>query len=237
MAPRVYGGGEALGEDMIAWGRETFGLTVNKFYGQTEVNLVGNNDRLFPVRPGSMGRPVPGHTVAVVDEHGEPCPPGVEGVIAVRRPDPVMFLEYWNRPEATAGKFIGDWCLLGDLGHVDEDGYLWFKSRNDDVISSAGYRIGPTEVEECLMQHPQVALAGVIGSPDELRGEVVKAYVVLAEGAPAGEETVRALQQHVRQHLSGHEYPRAIRFIDEMPLTVTGKIRRVALREMDREEG
>jgi len=243
--PRRYGcalrsvasGGEALGEDLIAWGEQTFGLTINEFYGQTEVNLVvGNSADLFPVRPGSMGRPVPGHAVAVIDGDGNPCPPGAEGTIAVRRPDPVMFLGYWNRPQATAEKFIGDWCLLGDLGHADDDGYLWFKARADDVIISAGYRIGPAEVEECLMQHPGVALAGVIGSPDPVRGEVVKAYVVPAAGAPRDEAAAQALQAFVRERLSAHEYPRRIRFIDEMPLTVTGKIRRVALREMDRAE-
>ena len=147
-----------------------------------------------------------------------------------------MFLEYWNRPDATREKFRGEWCLLGDRGHVDADGYLWFKARDDDVIISAGYRIGPTEVEECLMQHPGVALAGVIGSPDPVRGEIVKAYVVAAPGCDAGEEAVAALQAFVRERLSGHEYPREIRFIEQMPLTVTGKIRRVALRERDREE-
>jgi acetyl-CoA synthetase len=234
----IASGGEALGEDMIAWGRDTFDLTINEFYGQTEVNLVvGNNADLFPVRPGSMGKPMPGHAVAVIDSEGNVCPPGIEGVIAVKRPDPVMFLEYWKRPQATREKFIGDWCVLGDLAHQDDDGYLWFKSRSDDVIISAGYRIGPTEVEECLMQHPNVALAGVIGAPDPLRGEVVKAYVVPATGASRDHEAVQALQAFVRERLSGHEYPRSIRFIDEMPLTVTGKIRRVALREMDREEG
>jgi acetyl-CoA synthetase len=233
----VASGGEALGEDIIAWGEDTFGLTINEFYGQTEVNLVvGNNADLFPVRPGSMGRPLPGHTVAVVDEDGRVCAPGTEGQIAVKRPDPVMFLEYWNRPEATRQKFVGDWCLLGDLAHADDDGYLWFKARSDDVIISAGYRIGPTEVEECLLQHPDVTLAGVIGAPDEVRGEVVKAYVVPAAGAARDEDAAKALQAFVRERLSAHEYPRAIRFIDEMPLTVTGKIRRVALREMDREE-
>ena len=233
----IASGGEALGQDMIAWGEQAFGLTINEFYGQTEVNLVvGNNADLFPVRPGSMGKPLPGHTVAVVDAQGRICAPNTEGIIAVRRPDPVMFLEYWQRPESTREKFVGDWCLLGDLGHVDEDGYFWFKARSDDVIISAGYRIGPTEVEECLMQHPQVALAGVIGAPDALRGEVVKAYIVPAAGAPRGEEAARALQAFVREHLSAHEYPRVIRFIDEMPLTVTGKIRRVALREMDAAE-
>lgn len=233
----VASGGEALGQDMIAWGQQTFGLTINEFYGQTEVNLVvGNNADLFPVRPGSMGKPLPGHSVAVIDAEGEVCAPGEEGVIAVKRPDPVMFLEYWKRPEATREKFIGDWCVLGDLGHVDDDGYFWFKARSDDVIISAGYRIGPTEVEECLMQHPQVALAGVIGAADPMRGEIVKAYIVPVEGAARDEQAAKALQAFVRERLSAHEYPRMIRFIDEMPLTVTGKIRRVALREMDAAE-
>jgi len=142
-------GGEALGEDMIAWGMETFGLTLNEFYGQTEVNLVlGNSSGLFPVRAGSMGRPIPGHRVAVVDPTGEPVPVGEEGVVAVARPDPVMFLEYWGQPDATAAKFRGDWCLLGDIAVRDEDGYFWFRGRDDDVINSAGYRIGPTEVED-----------------------------------------------------------------------------------------
>ena len=227
-------GGESLGEDMLAWGEEVFGLTINEFYGQTEVNLVvGNNADVFPARPGSMGRAIPGHRVAVVNEHGHPLPPGHEGVVAVRRPDPVMFLNYWQRPQATAEKFKGDWCLLGDLALMDEDGYFWFKSRTDDVIISAGYRIGPSEVEECLMRHPSVQLAGVIGTPDSVRGEVVKAYVVLREGMPESDALQQELTQFVREHLSAHEYPRAIRFISEMPLTVTGKIQRVRLREMD----
>jgi acetyl-CoA synthetase len=232
----VASGGESLGEEMIAWGREAFGLTISEFYGQTEVNLVvGNSPDLFPVRPGSMGRPIPGHTVAVIDDDGQPLPPGEEGSIAVRRPDPAMFIEYWRHPQATREKFIGEWCVLGDLGHVDEQGYFWFKSRSDDVIMSAGYRIGPTEVEECLLRHPDVALAGVIGAPDPLRGEVVTAYVVPVPGADRSADAARALSEFVRQHLSAHEYPRRVRFIDEMPLTVTGKLRRNALREMERE--
>ena len=148
-------GGEKLGDDMMAWGRETFGLELAEFFGQTEVNLViGNSPKLFAVRPGSMGRAIPGHVVEVVDDAGNVLPAGTTGVVAVRRPDPVMFLEYWKRPEATAEKFRGDWCLLGDVAVKDADGYFWFQGRDDDIISSAGYRIGPGEVEECLDQAP-----------------------------------------------------------------------------------
>ena len=172
----------------------------------------------------------------MVDAEGRELGAGEEGVIAVRRPDPVMFLGYWNNEEATARKFVGDWCILGDLASRDEEGYFWFKSRDDDVINSSSYRIGPTEVEECLLRHPAVALAGVIGSKDAIRGEIVKAYLVLAEGYEESEALRDEIQAFVRQRLSAHEYPRQIRFIDEIPLTVSGKIRRVALRELDAAE-
>ncbi len=230
----IASGGEALGEDIIEWGRETFGLTINEFYGQTEVNLVvGNNAAIMPIKPGSMGRPIPGHIVTVVDPEGNELGAGEEGLIAVRRPDPVMFLGYWKHDEDTRRKFVGDWCVLGDLGWRDEDGYFWFKSRDDDVIISSSYRIGPTEVEECLLHHPAVALAGVIGSKHTVRGEEVKAYLVLAEGFAESDALADDIQAFVRQRLSAHEYPRQIRFIKDMPLTVSGKIRRVALRELD----
>ncbi|MEM9360188.1 MAG: AMP-binding protein, partial [Pseudomonadota bacterium] len=233
----IASGGEALGEDLIGWGRETFGLTINEFYGQTEVNLVvGNNADVMAIKPGSMGRPIPGHSVAVIDNDGQEVAAGEIGVMAVKRPDPVMFLEYWNKPEATASKFIGDWCVLGDLGWRDDDGYLWFKSRDDDVIISSSYRIGPTEVEECLVGHPKVAMAGVIGSPDDVRGEVVKAYVVLADGVVAEPDVHDEIQAYVKSQLSAHEYPRQLRFIDALPLTVTGKIQRMKLRELDKAE-
>ncbi len=233
----IASGGEALGEDLIGWGRETFGLTINEFYGQTEVNLVvGNNADVMAIKPGSMGRPIPGHRVAVIDNDGNETAAGEIGVMAVKRPDPVMFLEYWNNPEATKNKFIGDWCVLGDLGWRDDDGYLWFKSRDDDVIISSSYRIGPTEVEECLIGHPKVAMAGVIGSPDDVRGEVVKAYVVLADDVAATPQVHDEIQAFVKSQLSAHEYPRQLRFIDELPLTVTGKIQRMKLRELDKAE-
>jgi acetyl-CoA synthetase len=229
-------GGEKLGEDMIAWGQDTFGLTMNEFFGQTEVNLViGNSGRLYPVRAGSMGRAIPGHTVEIVDDAGRVLGPGEAGSVAVRRPDPVMFLEYWKRPEATGEKFRGDWCLLGDIAVKDEEGYFWFQGRNDDLINSAGYRIGPGEVEECLGRHPAVALAGVIGAPDPVRGEVVVAFVVPAAGVEPSEALALEIQAFVRERLAAHEYPRRIRFIPEMPMTITGKIRRVVLRSLERE--
>lgn len=228
-------GGEKLGEDMIAWGQETFGLTLNEFFGQTEVNLVvGNSGRLFPVRAGSMGRAIPGHIVEIVDAQGNVLPPRQTGIVAVKRPDPVMFLEYWRRPDATRDKFRGDWCLLGDVASKDEEGYFWFEGRDDDIINSAGYRIGPGEVEECLQKHPAVALAGVVGAPDPVRGEIVVAFVVPAPGVQPSDELAAEIQSFVRDRLAAHEYPRRIRFIAEMPMTVTGKIRRVDLRAMDK---
>jgi acetyl-CoA synthetase len=231
-------GGEKLGEDMMAWGRDTFGLELSEFYGQTEVNLVvGNSPGLFPVRAGSMGRPIPGHTVEVVDDGGNVLPVGKPGVVAVRRPDPVMFLQYWKQPEATAEKFRGDWCLLGDVAVKDADGYFWFQGRDDDIISSAGYRIGPGEVEECLTNHPAVALAGVIGSPDPIRGEVVTAFIVLAAGYEPSPALAAEIQMFVKERLAAHEYPRKVRFLATMPMTVTGKIRRKDLRALDREAG
>ena len=229
-------GGERLGEAMMAWGRDTFDLDLAEFFGQTEVNLViSNAPRLFPVRAGSMGRAVPGHVVEILDARGNVLPAGNEGIVAVRQPDPVMFLEYWRKPEATAQKFRGDWCLLGDVAVRDEEGYFWFQGRDDDIISSAGYRIGPGEVEECLAKHPAVALAGVIGSPDPIRGEVVAAFIVPRSGFAPTRELAAEIQDFVKARLAAHEYPRKVRFLHDMPMTVTGKIRRHALRELDRQ--
>jgi acetyl-CoA synthetase len=173
----------------------------------------------------------------VVDENGAVLPAGKPGIVAVRRPDPVMFLQYWKKPEATAEKFRGDWCLLGDVAVKDEDGYFWFQGRDDDIISSAGYRIGPGEVEECLAKHPAVALAGVIGSPDPIRGEVVAAFIVPAAGYEPSPALAAEIQMFVRERLAAHEYPRKVRFLSTMPMTVTGKIRRKDLRELDRQSG
>jgi len=227
----VASGGETLGAELIEWARVAFGVPLNEFYGQTECNLVaGNCSALFPIRPGSLGRAFPGHHVAIVDDQGTELPPGEVGHIGVRRPDPVMFLGYWRNPEATAAKFAGDWLLTGDLGHQDEDGYLWFFGRSDDVITSAGYRIGPGEIEDCLVRHPAVAMAGVAGVPDPLRTEIVKAWLVLRPGYAPSEALKAELQEFVRTHLAAHEYPRELEFVDELPLTATGKILRRELR-------
>lgn len=228
----IASGGERLGEEMLFWGRETFGFTINEFYGQTEVNLVvGNCALIMGTRAGSMGRAIPGHEVEIVDDDGRPLAPGETGTIAVRSPDPVMFLGYWNNPEATREKFRRGWWLTGDIGHRDADGYFWFHARNDDVIISGSYRIGPGEIEDCLMKHPDVALVAVIGVPDRMRGEVVKAFVVPRQGVRSGPELASAIQDFVKTRLSAHEYPREIEFRDGLPMTVTGKIRRKDLRE------
>jgi acetyl-CoA synthetase len=178
-----------------------------------------------------MGRAVPGHEVAVVDAGGRPLPPGEPGTLAVCRPDPVMFLGYWNNPEATAAKFAGDWLLTGDQGAQDEDGYFRFVGREDDVITSAGYRIGPGEIEDCLLRHPAVSLAAAVGKPDPLRTEIVKAFVVLKPGFTPSDELAQDIRNFVRRQLSAHEYPREIAFIESMPLTSTGKVIRRLLRE------
>ncbi|MBK1669059.1 AMP-dependent synthetase [Rhodovibrio sodomensis] len=233
----IGSGGETLGAELLDWGRGAFGLTINEFYGQTECNLVvGNCAGQMAVRPGAMGRPIPGHTVAVLDADGQPLPPGQEGRVAIKSPDPVMFLEYLNKPAATRAKLTrdtsgGDWLLTGDTATSDADGYLWFVGRDDDVITSAGYRIGPGEVEDCLGAHPAVAMAAVVGVPDALRGQRVKAFVVLNPGESPSDSLTRALQDHVKTRLAAHEYPREIAYVPALPLTATGKIKRKDLRE------
>jgi acetyl-CoA synthetase len=227
----VASGGEALGEDILAWSRDALGVMVNEFYGQTEANLlVGNCASLFPVRPGSMGRPIPGHTVAVVSSEGEPVAAGETGIIAARRPDPVMFLEYWNNPEATAAKFRGGWCLTGDVALQDDDGYIWYKGREDDLISSGGYRIGPTDIEDCLMKHRAVLMAAAVGHPDPVRGEIVKAFVVPQPGVAAAPALAEEIRAFVGERLAWYQAPREIVFVEELPLTATGKIIRRDLR-------
>ena len=232
----IGSGGETLGEELLEWGRRVMGVTINEFYGQTECNLVvGNCADVMPIRAGSMGRPIPGHTVAVVDADGQPVPAGSVGEIAVRSPDPVMFLEYWKNPDATAEKFVGDWSLTGDLARMDDEGYLWFVGRKDDLITSAGYRIGPAEIEDCIMKHPAVSMVAVVGQPDPVRTEIVKAFIVLAEGVPASDETARGIQAFVKERLAAHEYPRQIEFTSSLPMTATGKIMRRELRGMKSE--
>ena len=228
----IGSGGESLGAELLDWGRETFGLTINEFYGQTECNLVvGNCAGIMPVKPGSMGRTIPGHDVAIVDDDGRPIPDGETGNVAVRRGDPVMFVEYWNNPDATNAKFAGDWMLTGDLGRRDGDGYFWYVGRNDDVITSAGYRIGPGEIEDCLMKHPAVALAAAVGVPDPVRTESIKACIVLGEGHAPSDRLGREIQQFVRDRLAAHEFPRIVEFVDSLPMTTTGKVMRRTLRE------
>ncbi len=224
--------GEPMGAELLDWGRRELGVSFNEYYGQTECNLVvANCATLMAIKPGSMGRPVPGHTVDIIDTDGTPLPPGVIGSIAIARPDPVMFLKYWNNEIATRDKFIGDWLVTGDLAEKDEDGYLWFVGRDDDVITSAGYRIGPGEIEDCIGTHPAVSLAAVVGVPDKLRTEAVKAFILLKEGQPGSPELESEIRNYVKTRLSPHEYPRHIEFVDALPMTATGKIKRKELRD------
>ncbi|MEM9633308.1 MAG: acyl-CoA synthetase [Pseudomonadota bacterium] len=233
----VASGGETLGAELIDWGRKTFGLTINEFYGQTECNMIVSScSRIMEAHPGIMGRAVPGHHVAIVTDTGEELPIDTLGNIAVKRPDPVMFLGYWNNPEATAKKFAGDWLLTGDTGMRDKDGWLRFVGRDDDVITSSGYRIGPGEIEDCLIKHPAVAMAGVVGKPDEHRTEIVKAYVVLKDGVDATDELAREIASFVKTRLAAHEYPREVTFVDALPLTTTGKVIRRELRAKAEQE-
>ncbi|MGY8904325.1 MAG: AMP-binding protein, partial [Burkholderiales bacterium] len=244
----IMSAGEAVGDAVFAYCQSQLGVTVNEMFGQTEINyIVGNCNRLWPAKAGSMGRPYPGHRVAVIDDAGNECPPGVPGDVAVNRfdvhgqRDPIFFLGYWNNPAATQGKFTGDWCRTGDLATQDADGYLWYQGRADDVFKAAGYRIGPSEIENCLVKHPAVANAAVVPKPDAERGAVVKAYVVLApefvaqragqpDSASFDEKICAQLQSHVRQLLAPYEYPKEIEFIDALPMTTTGKVMRRELR-------
>ena len=240
--------GEAVGDAVFGYCQAQMGVTVNEMFGQTEINyVVGNCARLWPAKPGSMGKGYPGHQVAVIDEAGQLCPPGTPGEVAVNRfdvhgqPDPVFFLGYWNNDKATKAKYTGDWCRTGDMAVCDEDGYLWYQGRTDDMFKAAGYRIGPGEIENCLVKHPAVANAAVVPKPDADRGAVVKAYVVLSPDwltrRPAGsgqasfDDEVRCeLQAHVRGLLAPYEYPKEIEFIDQLPMTTTGKVQRRVLR-------
>lgn len=234
LAIRAIGtGGEPLPGAVLDWA-DGFGMPINEFYGLTEVNhLIGNCRALWPIRPGSMGRAYPGHTVAVIDDNGDPVPDGTLGEIAVSDDDPTLFIGYWRQPERTEQMRCGRWIRTGDFAYRDEDGYYWFKGRNDDLIKSAGFRIGPAEVEDALIHHEAVAEAAVIGSPDEDRGQVVKAFIRLQDGHVASDELARALQDHIKTSLAVFKYPRRIEFVDSFPLTSTGKINRRALREQE----
>jgi acetyl-CoA synthetase len=243
----VMCGGEALGAETLGWAKRELGVRVNEIYGQTEANyMVGNCQELVDATPGCMGMPYPGHRVEIMDNGGGFLPPGEVGEIVFkkhpcredvpslsekqRQCDPVFFLGYWNNPEATGEKFIGDWAKSGDLGVKDTEGRFWFRGRKDDIIISAGYRIGPCEIEESLLKHPAVALAAVVGIPDRLRGSVVKAFVKLAAGYKRSEALSEEIRQFVKKNLAAHEYPRMLEFVDDIPRTTTGKIKRRDLR-------
>jgi acetyl-CoA synthetase/medium-chain acyl-CoA synthetase len=225
--------GEPLNPEVIERWRDAFGLTIYDGYGQTENTLLVANVRGREVRPGSMGMPTPGHDVAVVDADGNICAPGEVGDIGLRGRPPSLFAEYYKNPEETRASMRGVWYLTGDRARVDDDGYFWFVGRADDVISSGAYRIGPFEVESALLEHPAVLESAVVGSPDADRGNIVKAFVVLRPGYVGDDSLVRELQAHCKRVTAPYKYPRAIAFVDELPKTRSGKIRRVELRQAE----
>ena len=230
----VLSGGEAVGASLLEWAEEELRLMLHEGFGQTECNVIlGNNGKLFPIKPGSLGKPTPGSIVKIIDDEGVELKPGSEGHIACLRPDPVMLLEYLNKPEATKEKFIGDWLITGDLGHMDEEGYFWFHGRADDVITSSGYRIGPSEIEDALIKHEAVQMAAAIGVPDPVRTEIIKAFIILLDGHNGTEQLKEELQMFVRQKLAKHEVPREIEFVTSLPMTTTGKIMRKELRQRE----
>ena len=239
----IMSAGEALGTAVFDWCRDALGVTVNEMFGQTEINyIVGNSYTNWPAVSGSIGRPYPGHRVAVLDDQGRVCKTGEVGEIAANKtdihgdPDPVFFLEYWKNPEATAAKYDdAGWCRTGDLASADEDGNLWYQGRADDMFKAAGYRIGPSEIENCLVKHPAVANAAVVPSPDAERGNVIKAFVVLTPDHAPSDALIEQLRQHVRDKLAPYETPREIEFVDVLPMTTTGKVQRRVLREREAE--
>ena len=242
----IMSAGEAVGDTVFNWCQSALGVKPNEMFGQTEMNyIVGNSVHQWPAKPGSMGRPYPGHRVAVIDDDGNPVKPGEAGEVALHctdihgHPDPIFFIEYWKNPDATRNKYTGDWCRTGDLAMLDEDGYLWYQGRADDMFKAAGYRIGPSEIENCLVKHPAVANVAVVPKPDTERGNVVKAFVVLTPGTPRGKDAeaklIAELQAHVRGKLAPYEYPKEIEFINELPMTTTGKVQRRVLRLMEQE--
>jgi acetyl-CoA synthetase len=233
----VASGGESLGTELLEWGRRTLGVTINEFYGQTECNMVVSScGALMAPRPGVMGKAVPGHQVEVIDAAGRPSSMGELGIVGVRRGDPVMFLRYWNNPDETAVKFSGDWLLTGDTAVKEGDSWIRFVGRTDDMITSAGYRIGPSEIEDCLLRHPAVKLACAVGKPDPQRTQVVKIYVVLRDGYTASDKLATEIAAHVKTRLAAHEYPREVEFVSSLPMTATGKLIRRELRERAEEE-
>ncbi|WP_436933753.1 acyl-CoA synthetase [Halovenus marina] len=234
----VMSGSEPVSESLYDFVTETLGANLNEMYGQTEaIHLVTTCSQWFDVEPGSLGFPAPGHDVAIVDDDGERVDVEETGHIALRKPDPAMFRRLWNDEEGTEKKFIGEWMDTSDLGYRDEDGRLWFKSRDDNLIITQGYRVGPPEVEDSIIELTEVANVGVIGVEDSQRGEIVKAYVEPQEGVEPGAELREQIQTHVREQLAKYQYPREIEFIDEMPTTVTGKVRRHELEELEAQNG
>ncbi|NMM29334.1 MAG: AMP-binding protein [Glaciimonas sp.] len=238
----IMSAGEAVGEAVFDWCRSALGVTLNEMFGQTEVNyIVGNSYLQWPAKAGSMGRPYPGHQVAVIDDDGNPVGAGTIGEVALNRTDihgdadPIFFVGYFKNPAATHSKYSGQWCRTGDLARMDGDGYLWYEGRADDMFKAAGYRIGPSEIENCLLKHPAVASVVVVPKPDRERGNIVKAFVVLAAGASGDQHLIAELQNHVRGKLAPYEYPKEIEFIAQLPMTTTGKIQRRVLRMMEQE--
>ncbi|MBW2593815.1 MAG: AMP-binding protein [Deltaproteobacteria bacterium] len=230
----VTAGGETLGGDLYNWSQTALNVQLNEQYGQTECDLtLGFCSEVMPVAQGAVGKPVPGHVVDIIDESGRILPPGELGEIAVKRPDPVMFLKYWNNPEATRKKFAGDWLKTGDYAQKDDQGHFWFSGRRDDLIESGGFRIGPGEIEDCLMSHKDIALVCVVGVPDKVRGEIVKAFIVPAKGVAPNDVLKNQIQDYVKKKLEAHAWPRKITFLKEMPMTKTGKIRKEILKKMD----
>jgi acetyl-CoA synthetase len=226
--------GESLGRETYEWVKTALGIVPNEFYGQTECNFVLSSAAHLGISKGGfIGKAVPGHEVAIIDAEGRELPAGETGQVAIKRPDPVMFLGYWNNPKATEDKFVGDWMKTGDLGRQDGEGYVQFFGRDDDVITSSGYRIGPAEIEDCLIGHPAVRLAAVIGKPDVLRTEIVKAFVVLQDGYTAQPALSAEIRDWVKNRLSMHEYPREVEFVTELPLTTSGKVIRRLLRDQE----
>ena len=231
-------GGETAGKALIEWGREVLGMDMNEAYGQTEANLLTSNcAEIAPIVPGSMGRACPGRIVEIIDENGEVLEPGKEGEVGVKSSDPIIMLEYWRNPEATSEKYLGGWWRTGDYATKDENGYFWFIGRRDDVIESGAYRVGPGEVEDSLIKHKAVAMAGVVGVPDEVRGERIKAFIVLKEGLKPDKALEDDIKQFVKTKLEAYAYPREIEFVKELPMTITGKIKRDELRRMHLEKG
>jgi len=238
----IMSAGESVGDTVFSWCEQALGITPNEMFGQTEMNyLIGNSHQKWPARSGSMGKPYPGHQITVLREDGQVAATDEVGEVALNRfdihghPDPILFLGYWRNEAATLEKFTGDWCRTGDLARVDADGYYWYAGRADDVFKSSGYRIGPGEIENSLLDHPAVANVAVVPKPDPERGAVVKAFVVLTPDFSSRRraELTAILQEHVRARLAPYEYPKEIEYVDALPMTTTGKIQRRVLRQLE----